>query len=164
MARSLQHTLKLHNSKYFVEVDDEETVKKLMKYKWNLMQLGTICSTTRFDGKQINITNYLMDDYVNMFDHKDRNIFNCKISNLRIATKSQNSMNMGKRKKPCSSIYKGVSLNKKTKQWRAYISLNGVRYALGEYATEKSAALVYNQKAIQLFKEFACLNDLEDSN
>ena len=157
---SLKH-VRLNNSSYSITVDEED-FDRIKSLKWNLMQLGTICSTIRITGKQINITNFIMRDS-KMYDHKDRNIFNCSKENLREATKSQNSMNTEKvdRFKPCSSKFKGVSYIKKTNKYRAYITLNKITKNLGHYTSELDAAKAYNKAAIQLFKDFACLNEVD---
>jgi len=92
-------------------------------------------------------------------DHKDRNRLNNKKSNLRFITNQQNTMNRGKRKN-ISSIYKGVCMVKGYKKWIAQIGFNKKTIYLGYFDDEKEAAKAYNKKAIELFGEFAVLNDL----
>jgi len=60
-----------------------------------------------------------------------------------------------------SSKFKGVSV--KGKRWRAYITVKCIRYHIGIYDSEKIAALRYNQKAKELFGEFAKLNVVEET-
>jgi hypothetical protein len=93
-------------------------------------------------------------------DHLDGNGLNNQRSNLRFATKSENGMNRQKQENT-TSIYKGVSWHKHNRKWVAYITINGKRSHLGYFISEVDAAKVYNQKAIELFCEFANLNTFE---
>lgn len=87
------------------------------------------------------------------------------IDNCRWVTSAQNNYNT----RSCentSSRFKGVSLCKVTNKWKTGISHKGVRYHLGYFSDENEAALVYNEKAKELFGDYAHLNtlDLEDEN
>jgi hypothetical protein len=87
--------------------------------------------------------------------HINRDKLDNAITNLRYATPYENSLNKGKIQRPTSSQYKGVYLDKKTGKWRAMIQYNRTKYYLGSFSEEKDAALAYNQKATEFFKEFA---------
>lgn len=95
----------------------------------------------------------ILIDHINQCGLDNRKI------NLRISTKSTNAMNSKKRKN-CSSKYKGVSWNKIHKKWEVYINLNKRRIRLGYYLNEQEAAIAYNNAAKEFHKEFACLNQL----
>lgn len=58
------------------------------------------------------------------------------------------------------SQFKGVTFNadKKKKQWRARITVDGVEIFLGRFETQEEAAGAYNRAALQHFKEFAHIN------
>jgi hypothetical protein len=62
-----------------------------------------------------------------------------------------------------SSKYVGVHLEKDYKRWISHITKDRIRYHLGTYFYEESAAFVYNQKALELFGENAKLNILPDN-
>ena len=94
-------------------------------------------------------------------DHIDNDPLNNNIENLRETTRSQNLMNQKPRKNK-SSKYKGVSWYKRDKIWQAQIKINKKQIHLGRFKLEKDAALAYNKAAIELFGEFACLNNLGD--
>jgi hypothetical protein len=90
-------------------------------------------------------------------DHIDGNRSNNAINNLRIATNQQNACNKQKQK-TCTSQYKGVSWDNKSKKWRAQICINYKKHNLGFYEIEKDAAIAYNTAAKQFHSSFAFLN------
>lgn len=90
-------------------------------------------------------------------DHINHNGLDDRELNLRICTNAENQHNQ-KPRKGGSSKYKGVSLRKDTKQWTAHIKNGGGLINLGHYDTEIEAAKAYDDKAKELFGEFACLN------
>lgn len=97
-------------------------------------------------------------------DHKDHDGLNNQRYNLRIATRSQNQYNGTKAKlyaghKP-SSVFRGVSWQKREHRWRAQIQVESKRIYLGGFKVEKEAALEYNLAAAQHFGEFANLNPI----
>lgn len=97
-------------------------------------------------------------------DHIDGNPLNNNISNLREATNQENGMNREKGKfmngKPTTSKFKGVCQDKETKKWRAQIYINGEAKNLGRYDSEIDAAKAYDKAAVELFEEFAKLNEV----
>jgi len=76
--------------------------------------------------------------------------------NLRFCTRSQNMANI--RTGRGSSKYKGVSWDKRNKNWRARIGFNYKQISIGSYKNEVEAAKAYDEQAKILFGEFACLN------
>ena len=92
-------------------------------------------------------------------DHIDRNRSNNKIENLREVTLSQNNRN-SKPSKNSLSEYKGVSWDKKINKWIAQIKYQNKNIGLGSFDNEIEAALTYNTKATELFKEYAYLNNI----
>lgn len=93
-----------------------------------------------------------------IIDHKDRNGLNCQRDNLRFATYSQNRMNILSAKNS-SSQYKGVYFCKRDKVWVSAIRHNNKQTRIGNFKSEKEAALAYNKKAAELFGEFVLLNE-----
>lgn len=86
-------------------------------------------------------------------DHIDGDRSNCKIENLRAATRSQNNSN----KKPSNkhSIYLGVRKDGNT--WFAVIKVKG-KHIYKRTNSEQQAAREYNKLAVMYHKEFAHLN------
>jgi hypothetical protein len=89
-------------------------------------------------------------------DHKNRNGLDNRKENLRMATTAQNVVNAEKKRGKFTSKYKGVSRD--GKKWRAQIKINRKAHNLGSYDTEEEAAIVYNERALALWGEFAKLN------
>ncbi len=93
-------------------------------------------------------------------DHEDRNGLNNLPHNLRACTHKQNAYNRSSAIGSASK-YVGVSiLKRKNKQiyWQALIKTNGKIIYLGIRKHEDDAAKLYDQKAKELFGEFANLN------
>lgn len=94
-----------------------------------------------------------------VIDHADRNPLNNQRSNLRYATYSENSYNTSPRRNiNKSSKYKGVT--RYGNKYRAVIQYDGDKIHLGYFHSEVEAAIAYNVRAKELFKEFAYLNDV----
>ncbi len=94
-------------------------------------------------------------------DHINGNGYDNTRANMRNITRRQNMYNKGKHV-GTSSIYKGVSYDKRRQQWYAAIRFGKERFYLGYFDTEAEAARVYDRKAVELFGEFAGLNFPEE--
>jgi len=90
-------------------------------------------------------------------DHIDNNPKNNMLCNLRWATYNENNRNCTKRKNT-TSIYKGVTYFKKNQKWCAHIKINGKLQHIGYFKNEEDAGRAYDEKALQLFGEYAKLN------
>lgn len=92
-------------------------------------------------------------------DHIDHDGLNNQRSNLRLATRRQNTGNMRPRRAPGTSVYKGVCWNKKCQKWRVLInSETGSRTHVGLFVSEIEAAHAYDEAARRIYGEFACVN------
>jgi hypothetical protein len=154
-------TISLTQGKFTI-VDDED-FDELNKFKWMAhKERGNwyACRIERVNKKYniVRMHRTLMGDPVGvLIDHKDGNGLNNSKSNLRIATNQQNLMNQ-KAQENRKSKYKGVSLFKHCKTFRAYITYDRKQMHLGCYKTETEAALAYDNAAKRMFGEFARLN------
>jgi len=95
-----------------------------------------------------------------LIDHFNHNGLDNRRENLRVATRGQNTCNCKKRKR-CSSRFKGVCFHKNSrrqKPWDSYINVNGQRISLGCYMTEVEAAHAYDAAARKYHGQFATLN------
>lgn len=89
-------------------------------------------------------------------DHIDGNGLNNQKSNLRKCSNAENSsyrLGNGCKKQ---SRYKGVGWHKYNRLFRAYIKSETIGY----FDDEVSAAKAYNKRAVELFGEFALLNEI----
>lgn len=93
--------------------------------------------------------------------HKNKNGLDNRKSNLELISHSIKK-HSGVKNRFKISKYKGVSFVKRgRKNWRSEISKHGQRYTLGNYHTEEEAALAYNEKAEELYGEFAYQNIIQ---
>jgi len=71
-------------------------------------------------------------------DHINRDPSDCRIENLRAATRSQNNFNVGPRRDNSSGV-KGLSFDRRRKSWFGRVALNGKRICTG-YSKSKETA------------------------
>lgn len=97
-----------------------------------------------------------------MVDHRDGDGLNNQRYNLRFCTNSQNQQNQKISTHPSKlSKYKGVTWHRGGHKWQAVIRGKDKKdYYLGSFVDEDDAAKAYNEKARELFNEFARLNDV----
>lgn len=92
-------------------------------------------------------------------DHINHDTLDNRKHNLRLVTPPQNRLNSCKQERSLSQ-FKGVTWNKRKKKWVTQISFNRKRRFAGYFDNEIDAALAYNQKAQELFGEYALLNQI----
>lgn len=93
-------------------------------------------------------------------DHINGNRSDNRIKNLRECNNSENNRAVGI-KSSNTSGFKGVTFNKASGKYFAYIRVNYKRIHLGVWNTAKEAAVSYNKAAVEHFGEFANLNLIE---
>ena len=130
--------------------------------KWNLNTAGNVKYAITFikhDGKtkRVYMHRIIMGakrgqkvDHIN-----GDGLYNLR-ENLRFCTDSQNFQN-GRKRKGCTSQYKGIYWDKDAMKWRAQICSDRNRY-IGSFDDEVEAAKAYDAKAAEFFGEFAKLN------
>jgi hypothetical protein len=89
-----------------------------------------------------------------LLDHKNRNSLDDKISNLRLATPSQNGSN-SRLAKNNTSGRRGVTWNKPTNKWQAKIRVRGKYIHLGLFTDLDEASKVYVAASKHHFGEFS---------
>ena len=142
--------------KTIIDDSDWEIVKN---FSWHF-SCGYAVRSIKIDGNNgtLALHRFLMNTPKGFdTDHINGDKLDNRRSNLRICTRSQNSMN-SRRKKYFTSKYKGVSWYKRDKCWRSYVNLSGKQFHLGYFDSEIQAAKAYDMKAIEIYGNFACLN------
>lgn len=91
-----------------------------------------------------------------LVDHKDGNPLNNSRSNLRLATRAQNSQN-SKRYKNNTTGFKGVYFDARYNKWFSKIQVNKRSKFLGYHNTPEEAFSAYKAAALELHGEFARL-------
>jgi|GraSoiStandDraft_45_1057281.scaffolds.fasta_scaffold25402_1 hypothetical protein len=140
---------------------DEQDYEYLNQWKWHFD--GRYAARTKWMKelqKEIKIYMHKEIFQAKIVDHINGNQLDNRRENLREVTGSQNNMNQTVQKRKKHSKYKGVSWDKSRNKWIAYCKKDGKMYNLGRYESELKAVLVYNQKALELFGEFARLNKI----
>jgi hypothetical protein len=138
---------------------DDADYAALAKYRWCAMRSGRNCYAMRHrSGRGVYMHRQVMGLLVGWeVDHINHNGLDNRRRNLRLCTRRENAHNrLGCRNG--SSRYKGVSLYKPTGKWRAKISSDGKSFYIGSFASQARAAKAYDDKAKELFGEFAHLN------
>lgn len=95
-------------------------------------------------------------------DHINGNKLDNRVENLRAVTHSVNTHNRPK-KANCASKYVGVKKSSTGKhKWNAEMRYKESMMFLGNYESEKDAALAYNRKAIEIYGENCRLNIIDE--
>ena len=157
-----------------VTIVDNRDYPKVKDYPWCAQKTRysyyAITTVKCPDGKWRRI--YMHRLLMNVFDrlievdHRDRNGLNNRRKNLRRCTRGQNRVNSPKQHRQHrlsryrSSRFKGVGWDNYKKKWKVGIRHTGRGWFLGYFTSEIDAAQAYNTKALELFGEFAYLNDI----
>lgn len=145
-----------------VKVDDED-YEWLIKFKWYCNNRGYAVRSSHFkteSGKWTCKTVLMHREIANApkgmdVDHADLDPLNNQRYNLRVCTRTENSLNRGLCKANTSG-FRGV--NKADKKWIARIAFNGKRLYLGAFTDKQEAVRAYNAAALKYHGEFARLN------
>lgn len=103
---------------------------------------------------------YFNDTIPDMLDHINRDRYDNRIENLRGApSRAFNTVNSVPRSDNTSG-YKGVTWHKNVGKWHCSIFKDGKRHYIGIFNDPKEAAKKYNEMAVELFGNFAHLNEV----
>ena len=159
-------------------VIDNEDYEFIAQNKWCVNKIRNIhyairTVTIRSQNKKENIKNKLKNIYMHRliieiklkrklkFDeeihHINGNGLDNRKENLRIVTRSQHQA-LSKKRKDCTSQYKGVHWHKRDKIWIAQIRYQKKLIHLGCFENEIKAAKAYDQAALEYFGEYARIN------
>jgi hypothetical protein len=140
-----------------VALVDDEYYEWLNQWKWNYLLGGyAVRHTSRItsDHRIVYMHRVILNTPEGMYtDHINHNKLDNRRCNLRICTKSQNSVN-SKINKSNKSGYKGVYWFKRYRKWGAFITLQYKHIHLGYYNNRIEAANARREKSLELFGEF----------
>lgn len=149
----------LDGSIAIVDLDDEV---RLLEHKWRLHRhrnRNTNYAIANIDRREVLMHRFIFAaERGTIMDHINMNGLDNRKSNLRYASRHQNSANVGKLsiKGGTTSVYKGVYLeNRVSQKWRAKIKVSGKKINLGLFDVEVDAAMAYDAAARKHFGEFA---------
>jgi len=138
---------------------DAEDYDRLAEHKWCAAEIsGNFYAQRGAKGTTIKMHREILNIPPGLVcDHKNHNTLDNRRCNLRICTPAQNNYNQLPRDGG-TSRYKGVHWHKEHRKWQAQIQHQGRMIHIGYYDYEADAAIAYDDMAIELFGEFACLN------
>ena len=159
------YTRLLYSPTYGVKIClfDKNGLELYDRYTWyvvyshNLFYLERYAGTGRNDKKNIRFHREFMglesgDERV--VDHWNGNSLDNQFSNLKIKTNQQNIINRTRLNKNNTSGFRGVSWNKMTKKWHAYIMIDRKRETIGYYTEKIDADANFRKRAKELFGEY----------
>lgn len=152
---------------------DEEDYELISKFKWRAHNVRkehgpdrwyALCTVHlgMISGKQvqsyIHLHRLIMHPPKGMdTDHIDRNGLNCRRSNMRICTRTQNNQS-GHPHCNTSSQFKGVSWHRRSKRWVVHLTCNKRLVYNDSFVNEIEAAHAYDRAVIKYCDEFAYTN------
>jgi hypothetical protein len=131
----------------------------LSQYRWHATGTnGRYYAATVIDGKSISMHRMIMNPPPGkVTDHKNGNGLNNSRANMRNCTAEQNRYNQRSlRTRRKASQYIGVF--RRGDKWYAKVSHKKKSHFLGPFKTELEAAQARDQKALELFGQYAYLN------
>lgn len=153
---------------YKTQVDDSD-YDHLNQYNWHVLKVGKSIYAVRNTYINQKVGSIYMHREIMgnpkgvLIDHWKGNGLNNQRYNLRESTKQQNAFNT--HDVDGQIPYKGVYPHKRigktgkvTFPIVAKIKKDGISFWLGTFRTPKEAAIAYDNKAVELFGEFASLN------
>ena len=146
---------------------DSEYWNEIREYRWSLhlsktTKSGFYIRNTDRRHNRILLHRLILklNDPKILVDHINHNTFDNRKENLRKCNPTESLRNRTKQENNTSG-FKGVSWHISKQKWMAYIGLNNKQVYIGLFEDATSAAKAYNKKAIELFGDYAVLNQVE---
>jgi hypothetical protein len=133
--------------------------------KWHELSFYTWCNREGYAQTNINKTSITMHRMLlkgPIIDHINGNKLDNRLCNLRVSDCLRNAHNRTKSKTAIEKEYHGVFHLKNG--FLAKIGHNNKIIRIGRYPSREEAAHAYNEKALELYGEYARLNNVETSN
>lgn len=138
--------------KFIFDIEDLELVKQ---YCWSSHANGYLDAKERKTGRLIRLHRLIMGVKRGMdVDHINHDPRDNRKSNLRVATRAQNNMNIRIQKNNTSKVT-GVVFDKARNKWKAQIGVNYKNIVLGRFDTKEEAIHARQEAEKKYFGEFA---------
>lgn len=140
---------------------DEEDYDSVIQFKWYLLKGSNTNYARRNIRREDNsLSQQLLHTFLTGYsrtDHINYNGLDCRRSNMRKVSDSQNQFNK-RIQVGGTSKHKGVHWHKASQKWFAQIKADGKHYYLGLFVDEIEAAKAWDSKAKVLHGKYAVLN------
>jgi hypothetical protein len=142
------------NREFYYDIDDAKLIEQ---YSWYFDKDGYVIA--RINRKGIKIHRLLLgiEDEKVKIDHRNKHRYDNRKNNLRIASNSQNGMNIKIRKNNKSGVT-GVGWHNGNNCWRARITINKKTINLGWFDDFDEAVRSRKKAEKKYFGEFAPIN------
>jgi len=132
---------------------DDDDYRHYLSHSWSVHRKGYLIYSSRGTGLRFHrlVMNAKPGQLV---DHINGDRLDNRKSNLRLCDNSKNLANRGPQKNNTSG-FKGVYWAKDVKKWKAQIAFQGKRMYIGSTSNIYEAVKMYDNKAVELFGEFA---------
>lgn len=159
--------LNKYSNRGICAIVSDEDFERVSQFNWTLNVDGYVLrfqcekiGNCKYKKHGIKLHRFVLDAPPDkIVDHINKNKLDCRRENLRLCGYSGNGANRKPNKNNKGSEFKGVQL--KGNRWQAAIKKNGKWIYIGSFGSEGEAAHAYNNKAIELFGEFASLNKIK---
>lgn len=153
-----------HREVFDYALVDDDDYPIVSKYYWYLGSQGYVRRRDE-NKKQVNLHRFIAEIHhwdvgENTIDHINHDKKDNRKSNLRVCTFQQNMFNRTAHD-DAFSRYKGVS-RRENGTWRMRVYLDGKCYRDETYRTEIEAAIAYNRAAVEVYGQYALLNDIPE--
>ena len=142
---------------FYVDIED---IDKIKQYCW-FFNHGYVVANKLNETGFIRLHRFVLDAPADSFvDHINHRTEDCRKSNLRLASPSENNMNHTIRsdnKSGCAGVY----WHKTAKKWSVEIKRDGQKIYLGLYSDLKDAIAVRKEAEDKYFNEFSYDNSME---
>ncbi len=148
--------------KYVALVDDED-YERVSASKWFYNTGKSTIYAIRNRMKPMYLHRLVLNilDPKVQVDHINYNGLDCRKANLRLCNSGQNTVHQRKRTNAIHSKFKGVTWCSRHSKWLSRIHKQGKHMHLGYFESEAEAAQKYNRAALELYGEYAVLNEVE---
>jgi hypothetical protein len=143
-----------------IKLDPQD--QDLLQHNWTSLASKHITyAKASIGGKQVLLHRLVAErmglSLVGVIDHINGDALDCRRANLQACTHQQNIMKQ-RHQVTAKNKYKGVMQFRN--KWRSRITINGKTMHLGMFVSAIEAARAYNEKAKELFGDFANLNEV----